>query len=196
MWPDLAKFLQFGKTLKPFGILSRVCLVFGKLKNLLWQIFNAIGQIFLAVDDQILNRSSSHLVALNYNCQIISCCFSSSLQTIRQTSTTGGRRSDACPVQQALATVSRVDAKFWKQTQRDGVDTGDDDDDDDILVFNPSCRHQLTLFHATDWQDWQTGFHSIHFSAQWRLVWNTNCLQTWKQIPVNDKSTTQKLKKY
>ena len=31
-------------------------------------------------------------------------------------------------------------------------------------------------FYTTDLYDGQTGFHSIDFSAEWRLVWNTNYL--------------------
>ena len=37
--------------------------------------------------------------------------------------------------------------------------------------------HELTDFDATDLLDLQTGFHSIDFSADWILVWNTNYLQ-------------------
>ena len=33
----------------------RVCLVFGKIRNLLWRIFNAFGQIVTIVISQILN---------------------------------------------------------------------------------------------------------------------------------------------
>ena len=33
------------------------------------------------------------------------------------------------------------------------------------LYFTPTCEHELTLK-----ADLQTGFHSIDFSAEWRLV--------------------------
>ena len=43
-----------------------------------------------------------------------------------------------------------------------------------ILNFSPSSEHELTYSHTTDFP---TGLHFIDFSADWRLVWNTNYLQ-------------------
>ena len=39
-----------------FGIILKVYLAFGKICNLLWQKFYAIGQIFIVVDGQILHN--------------------------------------------------------------------------------------------------------------------------------------------
>ena len=39
VWPKLAKFRHFGKTLKVFGYSLRVCFVLGKIVNLFGQIF-------------------------------------------------------------------------------------------------------------------------------------------------------------
>ena len=47
VWPDLAKFQHFGKTLKNFCHFERVELVFGKILSLLVHILYAIGQILM-----------------------------------------------------------------------------------------------------------------------------------------------------
>ena len=52
VWPDLAKFRHFGNNFKVFGHFKKLCIVFGKLLNLLWQMFIAIGQIFIVVNCQ------------------------------------------------------------------------------------------------------------------------------------------------
>ena len=39
-------------------------LVFAKIVNPLWQIFNTIGKTFIVLNDQILNKYYSHLVTL------------------------------------------------------------------------------------------------------------------------------------
>ena len=43
VWPDLAKFRQFGTTLKHFGHFDRVHSMFGKNFSLFWQILHVIG---------------------------------------------------------------------------------------------------------------------------------------------------------
>ena len=55
VWPDLAKFCNFGKILKVFGqFFGLFILLFGKLLYQLWH-FYAAGHIFIAVNGQILN---------------------------------------------------------------------------------------------------------------------------------------------
>ena len=54
MWPDLVKFENFEKMSKVFGNSLKVNLVIGKMLLLLWQKTNAIGQIFVTVNGQIL----------------------------------------------------------------------------------------------------------------------------------------------
>ena len=54
MWPDLAKFRHFGKILSLWAIFWMSYLVFGILLYYLWH-FYATGQIFVVVNDQILN---------------------------------------------------------------------------------------------------------------------------------------------
>ena len=56
MWPDLPEFHHFGMMLKNFGHFERVHLVYGKIIKLLCLILNAIGQIFIAVNGQKLNK--------------------------------------------------------------------------------------------------------------------------------------------
>ena len=51
--PDLAKMCQSVNILKVFGNCLRVYLIFGKMLNHLWKIFNAIGHIFIVTDWQI-----------------------------------------------------------------------------------------------------------------------------------------------
>ena len=46
----------------------------------------------------------------------------------------------------------------------------------DTLFHVPSSKHELTHFETTVLHDLQTGFHSIDFSADRRLVGNTNHL--------------------
>ena len=53
---DLAKFLIIGKLLLAFGNFLTVYLVFGKIVNLLYQILYGIGQMFIALYSQILNK--------------------------------------------------------------------------------------------------------------------------------------------
>ena len=50
--------------LKIFGNLFKVNLVLGKVLNSLWHILYAFGQIFIAVNGQILKTQSFHLVTL------------------------------------------------------------------------------------------------------------------------------------
>ena len=57
VWPDLAKFRHFGTTLKYFGRFESVHLVFAKSLSLFRPICNAIGQILIAVNSQILNKN-------------------------------------------------------------------------------------------------------------------------------------------
>ena len=49
---DLAKFCHFGNNFLVFGHFNKLYLVFGNILNLLWQMFNAIGQIFIVVIGQ------------------------------------------------------------------------------------------------------------------------------------------------
>ena len=62
--PDLAKFHLFGKHLKIFGKLFKVYFVLGKVFNSFWHNLYALGQIFFAVNGQILKAQSVHLVTL------------------------------------------------------------------------------------------------------------------------------------
>ena len=57
VWPDLVKFHHFAKILRVVGKILKVYLVFGKIMKLLWQILNAIGLIFIAVNEQILKNN-------------------------------------------------------------------------------------------------------------------------------------------
>ena len=57
VWPDLAIFRHFGKNFKVFGHLKNLFLVFCKLFNLLWQIFYAIGPIFIVVKCQKMKQN-------------------------------------------------------------------------------------------------------------------------------------------
>ena len=57
VWQYLANFRPFGKTLKYFGNIFRHYLVLGILLNLLRQIWSAIGQIFNAVNSEILKNN-------------------------------------------------------------------------------------------------------------------------------------------
>ena len=61
---DLAKFRHFGNILKLLEYFYRVYFVFGKILNILWVIFYAIGQILIVVNGKVLNKSSSQLVTL------------------------------------------------------------------------------------------------------------------------------------
>ena len=46
-----------------------------------------------------------------------------------------------------------------------------------ILYFTPGSEYELTHINKADLHNLQTDFYSIDFSADWRLVWNTNYLQ-------------------
>ena len=59
MWPDLAKFRNLDKILESFGHFLSNYLVFGKIVNLLQQIFYTFGQIFIVLYDQILKNNIS-----------------------------------------------------------------------------------------------------------------------------------------
>ena len=56
LWPDLAKFYQFGNILKVFGRLLRVYLLFGKDLKLPWEKIYAIGRIFIALNGKTVNK--------------------------------------------------------------------------------------------------------------------------------------------
>ena len=64
VWPDLAKFRHFGKKINFFGHFLSNYLVFGKIVNLLWQIFYTFGQIFIVLNGQIFKKLYRHLVTL------------------------------------------------------------------------------------------------------------------------------------
>ena len=55
--PDLANFRHFGETLKVFGNILRGYLVFGIIMSILWQIWSAIGQIFISVNGDRLKNN-------------------------------------------------------------------------------------------------------------------------------------------
>ena len=57
VWPDLAEFRHFGKTLKDFDKLLTVIFLFGKMLSLLWQILCIIGLIFIVANGQILKNN-------------------------------------------------------------------------------------------------------------------------------------------
>ena len=54
VWPDLAKFFNFGKIKNVIGNSWRVYLVFSKILYLRWPIFDAIGRSLFVVNGQIL----------------------------------------------------------------------------------------------------------------------------------------------
>ena len=54
MCPDLAKSRHLGNILKVLGDYVSACLVLGKILNLLWSTFYAIGQIFIVANGLIL----------------------------------------------------------------------------------------------------------------------------------------------
>ena len=56
---------HFGKYLKIFGNIFNVHLVLGKVFISLWHNLYAFGQIFIAVNGQILKTQSGHLVTLS-----------------------------------------------------------------------------------------------------------------------------------
>ena len=64
VWPDLAKFHHFGKYFKIFCNKFKVYLVLGKCFNSLWHNLFAFGQIFIAVNGQMLRTQSGLLVTL------------------------------------------------------------------------------------------------------------------------------------
>ena len=64
VWPDLAKFYHFGKSLKIFGYSSKFYFEMGKILNLIGIKVYEIGQILIAVNGSILKRLFSHLVTL------------------------------------------------------------------------------------------------------------------------------------
>ena len=51
--PELQKFRHFGKMFKVFASVGRFKLVSSKILNILWQIFYAIWQILIFVNDQV-----------------------------------------------------------------------------------------------------------------------------------------------
>ena len=57
MWPDLAKFRHFGKSLLVFGKFLTVYFLFDKMLSILWQICDMIGLIFIDVNGQILKNN-------------------------------------------------------------------------------------------------------------------------------------------
>ena len=57
MWPDLAKFHHFDKSLQVFGNFLTVYFSFGKMLSILWQIWDIIGLIFIAANGQILKNN-------------------------------------------------------------------------------------------------------------------------------------------
>ena len=57
MWPDLAKFRQFGNTLQIFGNFLTVHFLFGKMLSLLWQISDTIRLVFFSANGQILKNN-------------------------------------------------------------------------------------------------------------------------------------------
>ena len=57
-------FTALAKFKKVFWQLLKLYLLFGKTLNLLWQIFYAIGQIYIPINGKILKKSS-HLVTLH-----------------------------------------------------------------------------------------------------------------------------------
>ena len=52
VWPDLAKFRHFGKSLEIFGKFLTAYFLFGKMLSILWQICDIIGLIFIAANGQ------------------------------------------------------------------------------------------------------------------------------------------------
>ena len=50
VWPDLVRFHHFGNILKVIGYFISVYLVFHTILNILWHIFDAIGQYFIFVN--------------------------------------------------------------------------------------------------------------------------------------------------
>ena len=57
VWPDLAKFRHFVKSLQVFGNFLTVYFLFGKMLSLLWQICDIIGLIFNVANVQILKNN-------------------------------------------------------------------------------------------------------------------------------------------
>ena len=55
-------FTTLAKILKAMDNFDRVYFVFGKTLNLLWQLNDAFGQLFMVSNGQILKILSSHLV--------------------------------------------------------------------------------------------------------------------------------------
>ena len=58
VWPDLANFCHFGKSLQVFGKFSTVYFLFAQMLSLLWQICDIIGLIFIVSNGQILKKSN------------------------------------------------------------------------------------------------------------------------------------------
>ena len=61
VWPDLAKFCNFGKSLQVFGKFLIVYFLFVKMLSLLWQTCYIIGLIFIVANGQILKNNLTHL---------------------------------------------------------------------------------------------------------------------------------------
>ena len=56
VWPDLAKLRHFDQIFKVLGIFRKRHYALGIILNLLWQMFDGIGQIFIGARGQILNK--------------------------------------------------------------------------------------------------------------------------------------------
>ena len=57
VWPDLAKFRHFGKSLQVFGKFLLVYFFFGKMVSILWQICDIIRLNFVVANSQIFKNN-------------------------------------------------------------------------------------------------------------------------------------------
>ena len=57
VWPDLAKFCHFDKSLQVFGKFLKVNILFGKMLSLFWRICEIVGLIFCVSNGQILKNN-------------------------------------------------------------------------------------------------------------------------------------------
>ena len=73
VWPDLAIFRHFGKSLHFFGKFLTVCFLFGKTLSLLSQICDIFGLILIVANGKII-QPTSHTVC---NITLIPASFSS-----------------------------------------------------------------------------------------------------------------------
>ena len=67
VWPELSKIRHFGNFFESLWHFLTVYLLFGKMLNLLWRFFNASGQNFVAVNEEILRNNLATFRSL--------CCF-------------------------------------------------------------------------------------------------------------------------